>query len=582
MRNLKIKQRLFLILFTEAVVIGLLGWLALHISFKIYDNQIYIETSDKLKLQSRAIDEKLRKADELSYSILANPGLQQSLKMMKQYPDSYESSRASRELQEKFLIRTPLQPYVGAVDIIDFYDNQYSIGQDAGVLDKNKIRQIKEMAVNKKGASFWGKPDKDSQTFFLMRELKESANVSMETLGYLIIRVDADKLVRSTTAEISNSETHLTIVADQTVIYPNDSLFQVGPDLPVDEENGYRIIADGSNEYLAAYLTSSYTGWLFINMIPYASIFHNISIMKVSLLFFYIVILLVMIYIGFRFARSITKPIENLTVKIAQVGKGRFELDQSGVSVSRDEVGRLNRDFDIMISRLDALIKENYIKQMMLKEAEYQALKAKINPHFLYNTLESVNWLATMNGQTEISIMVKALGDLLRSTVNNKEYVTIGEEIANLDKYIQIQTIRYEDRLDYRMEIPENLADIQIPNLILQPIVENSIQYGLENMPGICRIRVGAEESAKELVIFVNDNGPGMDPLYLHNPRDHQEGQTQSNGIGLRSIHERIRFIYGDEYGIVIDSTANEGTTVQIRIPYMRNGRVTHVQSAAG
>jgi two-component system sensor histidine kinase YesM len=571
MRNLKIKQRLFLILFIEAVLISLLGWSGLQISFKIYDSQIYMETSDKLKLMSRAMDEKLRKIDELSYSLLADPELQQVLKTIKQYPGTYESMLASRNLQEKFLVRTPLQPFVTAVGIIDSYDHQVSAGQNPGNLDDDKIKQVKELASKSNGVSVWGKLEMDSSILYLMREVKESAFVSMETLGYIMIGVDADKLVHSTTSEMSAYDTHLMILSEDAVVYPKDSPFQRGEIAPVDKDLSYRIFEANGNEYLASYLISPYTGWMFVNIVPYTSIFQKISLMKSLLFFFYVLTFLIMVYVGLRFARSITKPIENLTIKIDQVGKGRFDLDDFDVLVTRDEVGRLNRDFDRMISRLDSLIKENYVKQIMIKEAEYEALKAKINPHFLYNTLESINWLAKMNGQTQISIMVKALGDLLRNTVNNKELVTMGEEAANLAKYIQIQKFRYEERLDCRIDIPEQLFSYDIPNLILQPIVENSIQYGLERNKGICRIVVGVHILPKELIIFVSDNGPGMDAMYI-DKIDDETRHSKATGIGLINIHERIRFMYGEPHGIRIDSSPGQGTTINIHIPYIQSG----------
>src|SRR5690606_4633677 len=180
--------------------------------------------------------------------------------------------------------------------------------------------------------------------------------------------------------------------------------------------------------------------------------------------------------------RTITRPIESLNAKMKIVQKGNFDL----ASVSgdeqfpMDETGQMHRNFRIMISRINDLINENYRKQLAMKESEYKALQAQINPHFLYNTLESINWQAKIGGQKQISQMVEALAYLMRSSINQKEpLVRLAEEKTFILHYITIQKLRFEERLDFRMDIPEDLESCVVPKLVLQPIVENAIQYAL-------------------------------------------------------------------------------------------------------
>ncbi|MNI54265.1 Sensor histidine kinase YehU [compost metagenome] len=186
-------------------------------------------------------------------------------------------------------------------------------------------------------------------------------------------------------------------------------------------------------------------------------------------------------------------------------------------------------------------------------------LKAKLNPHFLYNTLDSINWLARINGQAAISDMIKALGDLLRASINSKEMNTLGEELEIIRKYIAIQQFRFEDRLVCRIEVDEQWLDLPVPSMILQPIVENCIKYGVDARTGICRIHIGAKQGDQKLFVTIKDHGSGeTDPASAGNP---------SGGFGLTSINERLLLLYGEAFGVTLLEDVDGGTTVQLTVP---------------
>jgi two-component system sensor histidine kinase YesM len=175
--------------------------------------------------------------------------------------------------------------------------------------------------------------------------------------------------------------------------------------------------------------------------------------------------------------------------------------------------------------------------------------------------------MAKLSHENNISLMVESLGSLLRSTISNKEYIIpLGQEIEILNYYINIQKLRFEDRLDFRMEIESKYNNVKIPKLILQPIVENSINYGLENMMGTCIIRLYANENEDGLEVVIEDNGPGIEEDILQKI---ERGQVPPKGlgVGLKNIDDRIRIIFGESHGICINSKAGEGTSVHICIP---------------
>jgi two-component system sensor histidine kinase YesM len=284
-----------------------------------------------------------------------------------------------------------------------------------------------------------------------------------------------------------------------------------------------------------------------------------------------------------RFARGITDPIEILNAKMKKVRFGNFEYheEQDQKPTAMDEAGQLHRNFRIMLERINELIKENYQKQLTIKDTEFKALQAQINPHFLYNTLDSINWLARMNGQQHISRMVESLAFLLRSSIRLKApLIPLKKELEIVRHYITIQQIRFEERLHFVLDIPMELSDYAIPKLSLQPIVENAIHYGLEQMTTPCSISIRARRDGDRLLLTVEDNGPGMEPSFLQ-MLERGEVKTRGSGIGLRNIDERIKLLFGSVYGIEIESERRVGTQVHLILP-CEKGEQSDVQSAAG
>jgi two-component system sensor histidine kinase YesM len=254
-----------------------------------------------------------------------------------------------------------------------------------------------------------------------------------------------------------------------------------------------------------------------------------------------------------------------------QVQKGDFSLagmeNADWTTMQMDEVGQLKRTFRMMIQQINELITENYSKQLTIKETQFKALQAQINPHFLYNTLESINWLAKSNGQPQISKMVESLGFLLRNSISLKEaLITVEEELDIVMNYITIQRFRFEERLVFELDVPADARALLLPKLTLQPLIENSIHYALESMLEPCHIRIWTKREQGRLILVVEDNGPGMEEGLLEQVRK-GEAPTRGSGIGLRNIEERIILAFGEGYGVSVESEQEQGTRVSVIIP---------------
>ncbi|KAF9121839.1 hypothetical protein BGX30_002346, partial [Mortierella sp. GBA39] len=330
----------------------------------------------------------------------------------------------------------------------------------------------------------------------------------------------------------------------------------------ITSETGYFIKEVQGKTYFVAYNRSSATGWTYLNVTPFNQIFRQIVLIKEIVIGVFILIFAFAILWGIRFSRGLTRPIENLIARMKLAEKGNFAeaniLAGDQEPPAMDELGLLHRTFRLMVERINDLITENYASRLLIKETEFKALQAQINPHFLYNTLESINWMAKINKQTQISQMVQALAFLLRNSVSLKEPIlTLKEELEMVQHYITIQKFRFEERLSFHMDVPEREHFRKIPKLTLQPLLENAIHYALEPSVGTCTISLTSREEADAFILIVEDDGPGMasDTLELL-----REGRltTAGNGIGLLNIDERIRFAFGENYGLFIDSAPDD------------------------
>ena len=214
------------------------------------------------------------------------------------------------------------------------------------------------------------------------------------------------------------------------------------------------------------------------------------------------------------------------------------------------------------------MIHENYEKQLLIRDTKYKMLQAQINPHFLYNTLNAINWMIRAGENKDTSKMVMELGKLLRASFAKDPVTSVKEEVETLRSYTIIQKFRYKERVEFVIEESGNLEQYQMPRMILQPLVENAINYGVELMATKCLIKVQVLEKKDEIYLSVYNDGPGMEKKRLEEVRA-GTAVPQGNGIGLKNIRERIQMFF--ETGeLKIDSESGEGTLITIRIPKMK------------
>lgn len=271
---------------------------------------------------------------------------------------------------------------------------------------------------------------------------------------------------------------------------------------------------------------------------------------------------IIIVLLGTSFARLFTRKIEELTRNMDRVNRGSREVTVS--SDSEDEVGILVNSFHNMMDEINRLIDEVYVNKIALKEYELKALQAQINPHFLYNTLSMMNWMAIRSNQMEISKVTLALSTFYRTALSKGEsVVTVENCIQNVQAYVEIQLIMHDNSFEVEWEIDPEIKNEKMPKLLIQPIVENAIEHGLdEKEDGEKKLFVSFRGKGNDVEIIVRDNGNGM---------EQKKAETlvtyKAKGYGLKNVNDRIRLLYGEQYGIRVFSEPGMGTNVIMRIP---------------
>ncbi len=282
---------------------------------------------------------------------------------------------------------------------------------------------------------------------------------------------------------------------------------------------------------------------------------------------------LLVIFISYYISQSITRPLRELSKITEKVARGDLSV-RAGIDTG-SEIGVLSESFNEMIDRISRLLNQVRTEQESLRKAELELLQSQINPHFLYNTLDTIVWLAEAGDQARVVSMVGSLSKFFRTSLGQgKDQVTIKDELDHVRSYLEIQQVRYQDILDYSIDVPKDLYDAPIPKITLQPLVENALYHGIKNKRGKGNISITGKTENTCLYIYIEDNGIGMTPERLkqvseliNNPGNPETSTDKGDVFGLYNVNERIRLKFGTRYGIHIDSLYGEGTIVTLLLP---------------
>ncbi len=565
--DLKLAEKMIAVYLLMLGICFLISSAALQVSFNIYDSKLYEKSLQELDFFIQEVNRSIEEIEDISYNTAMDLKIQEQLTKMQGIP--YQTAEY---MYEVYQLRLLLSNEMTGSDLItnmiytDGNKTQFVVGLAAGELSEGQKTEILGRFHDAKGAFVIQQPTEHYPYLLAGRDIRKRTDASLDYLGSLLITSDLTKIIRQHMDNLEAKSSALCIYSDRGLIY--ESQEHMREQFPVGTETKrYRIVKDHGQRYFVCYLRSTKTGWTYVNAFPYSEIYGQNQRLRYLIIGGFLALFLLSALILKKLAHVIVKPLEHLTESMQLVEQGDFAGARKflGTAAYKDEIGLMTQEFQVTLDKIDKLIRENYEKQLLLKDTKYKMLQAQINPHFLYNTLNSINWMIRAKKNDEAAEMTIALGTILRSALSKQQYVTLEEELESLKKYMTIQAYRYRKRMEFSVECDVD-GKYLIPNMTLQPLVENSIYYGVEKMLTTCTIAVRIMGDGEKIRLIVSDNGPGMTEEELAAVRTFTM-QPKGHGIGLKNIYERLRMAFGQKAEFSIDSIAGAGTTVTLEIP---------------
>lgn len=366
-------------------------------------------------------------------------------------------------------------------------------------------------------------------------------------------------------AFILDAEGNIVYHPQQQQLYNELQTENIG--LIMESESDTILYGKGSGEKLYTISRSEKTGWTVVDSVRVEELLRKSN--EAQSLYILVAAGLVAVALFFSkfIAKNITQPIQKLCESMEKVQEGDFSVSDIVVD-SANEIGSLTTSFNVMTHRIQNLMEQNIREQEAKRKSELKALQSQINPHFLYNTLDSIIWMAEGKKNEEVVLMTASLARLLRQSISNEdEVVSIGQEIEYARGYLTIQKMRYKDKMEYQIDVDPSILNIPLIKLVLQPVIENAIYHGLKYKESKGFLLVRGFPKDGNAVLQVIDDGVGMDEETLEHIYEKHKVNYRSNGVGIYNVQKRLQLYYGNEYGITYESEVGKGTTATITIP---------------
>lgn len=570
--NMHLEKKIFLsVSCVEIVLIGLVFLLGLRIVTNKYDDLLYENIKNSSSLMVNELGNRINEIDTMSNVVRSDQTIQSILDELKN-PPTTNASHYSAEIYaalERYYLDYKA-PYVSYAAIACPRFVAYTRETINAYADEALKTSIIEYATKADGSGIWIHYPEQKDNLYYAKEIKKIQHMRFDNLGTFFVCLNMDKLFSEISHLSHEYENSCWILHDSNqVIYCSDSIQKENAEKLIGFTSSYTIEQMDGKTYFCVSGKTNMKDWNYIHLIPYDDILKAKQLTVLN----YILILLAGIVLSFLILhliiRKTTRHLDILVSRMEQFAKNSNELPYSNYHYQdrKDEIGILHVQFEKMAMEIQNLIDEKYKQELLTKEAQLRSLEAQMNPHFIYNTLESINWRAKAIKEKEISDIAEALGHFLRMTVsNNQNTFTLENELSIVNSYMTIQKIRYDSRLVYTQNIPEKYLNAVIPKLSIQPLLENSVHYALEQITEECYISLSCELRDNLLYIFTRNTGSEFPADLLTKLKNH-EIQESGLGIALINIDNRIKLLFGSEFGLTFYNEGEEAVAL-MTIPY--------------
>ncbi len=540
--------------------------LALSLLFTYSYGANLLENKEELYITSLAeqmnqrIHSVIQEVDSDSLEVALNPTIQELL--IRNAIGSTLSLEDKIAIRGVFLDKIRFSNTITSMDLYYEYSLLYPIGDRSTPLLSEKWKSI---ADEKRGKLAWiGNNPNDESELLAIRQVRV-IDQGYEPYGYLLISVSKKfvEIAEEGIPTVDGMKIYLFSESTELLVTNTEVPFTLYDSV----DN--RVILE-EKEYVMVQRKSRDTQWAVVILSPVEKILSGLSSLKTLYLIVFAIGIVILFLFSVLLSNIITKPMRKMISSLNHTHDG--VLTTNSDTYYNYEIDQLNREYNAIIHKNNILVKEVYHKELAARHAEIKAIQAQINPHFLFNTLEALYWTLQDQGNDDLGEQVLALSQMFRYTIQSSSssvWVELHEEIQHIQRYLEIMKFRIGDRLSWNISIPDDLQHIMLPKLLIQPIVENSIKYGIEKKEGIGIITITGKNIDRDFYsISVSDNGIGMDISKLDLLQNSMvDQQSQSNhGIGLLNVCRRIQLNFSIQYPLNIISKVGEGTTVTIMI----------------
>lgn len=521
--------------------------------YRKMQEQIVRDASNSVSQASNSIDMITERVEALSTTVICTERVQNYLHNV--YA-GIKNSRAELFALEQGLAVFYDNALMRSMTLYDTAGNytHYPIGSENNFYDD--IRNAADFGYHAKWIG-----DTDTHLMHLIRPIESSRN--FDRLGFFDIVLYADVFAQPL-QELDFGRDGMFAVFDENMQCITGNANMISPSL-IDDIAARRnnsVIKIKGRDYFVFYRTSDSTRWTTVGCISRSVIYDGIQ--KIMLIVFLLVfaIIAAAMWISFLFSQYSVRRINRLISAMHAFSNG--DLSVRIMPDENPEFKELGSCFNDMVKRIESLIDSEYRVKLLKNQAELRMLEAQINPHFLYNTLNVLYWKAQMTGQDDIAQITVSLANLFHASIDRAiDFITLGEELNNIDDYIYIQKMRFRDKVQVRIAVSDALKSYLVPKLVLQPIVENAFIHGMEPKAGSGTIGIAFEDRGCDVVVTVSDDGVGMDAETARRALTEQQGKKFQ---GLLNVHKRLQLYYGQDYGLSVVSTAGVGTVVTMRL----------------
>jgi two-component system sensor histidine kinase YesM len=574
--NLPLQRKFNIIVCIALIICSIGSLLGLNLIYTTHNRMLYRSMEGTMFHSASLLSEKLKTIESMTTIMLRDSVVQQDLSVAIN-PDATDLERNNAFRSLSSLVPEYYQNYKQyGISYISLYNSNYTSHSNyarARSLPDELFEALLENAHERPGYAVWNTDYCNSYGLFLSRDVRRADNLELDTIGTIVVNIDLNSVIEDSTKgyQIEDSLLYL--------IYSNGNELFHSPVL--NQEDIPRLMSATTADYGVIRMNGQYFfytknlipdfEWEYICFTPYDSVIRSQRLYLFLSACIIAGIFILSLIFSQKLFGTVTGHFSKLLLKMKCFGENNTQLVSFDYDykMRHDEIGELHQRFDQMANQVRDLIEKNYVSEILNKEAELKSLENQINPHFLYNTLESINWRAKAVGADEISIMVESLGALLRNTLSRKDHMisTIKTEIDIVKDYMSIIQFRFEEMLQYSIDVPESLYAAPLPKLSLQPLVENAINYALEETTDTCRIEITAVRIENDVLITITNNGSQFPENILQRLAD-GEAAPHGLGIGLLNIQKRLQLQFGTEYGLTLkNDELYDLAIVELRIP---------------